>query len=176
MRKELHLEAKEKRTSKQFWLCMEESGDLRKEFSQGNMSLYERQNDHTEREWRTILKAGCVFQVSTKYTSKVNFPFHTQCTKFLQSRLTLCDPMDCSPKTPLSIGFSRRLYHQHHPGSTLSYSLYSNIYNLSLYPVIHLGIQSRNFSNSSMDVYMFWLLLNLPLLLLYLCSLVHISS
>ena len=28
----------------------------------------------------------------------------------LQSCLTLCDPMDCSPQSPLSMGFSRQKY------------------------------------------------------------------
>ena len=32
------------------------------------------------------------------------------CTKSLQSCLTLCDPMDCSPQAPLSMGFSRQEY------------------------------------------------------------------
>ena len=32
------------------------------------------------------------------------------CGKLLQSCLTLCDPMDCSPQAPLSMGFSRREY------------------------------------------------------------------
>ena len=30
--------------------------------------------------------------------------------KSLQSRLTLCDPMDCSHQAPLSVGFSRQEY------------------------------------------------------------------
>lgn len=47
---------------------MEDNGDLMKEVSQeGNMVIYERQNDCSEREQRTILKAGCVSQVGTKY-------------------------------------------------------------------------------------------------------------
>lgn len=62
------MEVKEKRTSKQSWLCMEDNGDLMKEVSQeGNRVIYERQNDRSEREQRTILKAGCVSQVGTKY-------------------------------------------------------------------------------------------------------------
>ena len=38
--------------------------------------------------------------------SKVN----KLCAKSLQPCLTLCDPMDCSPPTPLSVGFSRQEY------------------------------------------------------------------
>ena len=30
--------------------------------------------------------------------------------KSLQSCLTLCDPMDCSPQAPLSMGFSKQEY------------------------------------------------------------------
>ena len=62
------MEVKEKRTSKQSLLCIEDNRDLMKEVSQeGNMVIYERQNDRSEREQRTILKAGCVSQVGTKY-------------------------------------------------------------------------------------------------------------
>ena len=32
------------------------------------------------------------------------------CAKLLQSCLTLCEPIDCSPKAPLSMGFSRQEY------------------------------------------------------------------
>ena len=32
------------------------------------------------------------------------------CAKSLQSCLTLCNPMDCSPQAPLSPGFSRPDY------------------------------------------------------------------
>ena len=32
------------------------------------------------------------------------------CAKLLQSYLTLCDPVDCSPQAPLSMGFSRQEY------------------------------------------------------------------
>ena len=32
------------------------------------------------------------------------------CAKLLQSCLTLCDPMDCSPQAPLSMGLSRQEY------------------------------------------------------------------
>ena len=32
------------------------------------------------------------------------------CVKLLQSCLTLCDPMDCSHQSPLSLGFSRQEY------------------------------------------------------------------
>ena len=32
------------------------------------------------------------------------------CVLVIQSCLTLCDPMDCSPKAPLSVEFSRRDY------------------------------------------------------------------
>ena len=33
------------------------------------------------------------------------------CAKSLQSCPTLCDPMDCSPQAPLSLGFSRKEYY-----------------------------------------------------------------
>ena len=33
----------------------------------------------------------------------------------LQSRLTLCDPMDCSPQAPLSVGFPREEYWSRFP-------------------------------------------------------------
>ena len=37
-------------------------------------------------------------------------PLYTSCAQLLQSCLTLCDPMDCSPQAPLSMGFSRQEY------------------------------------------------------------------
>ena len=35
---------------------------------------------------------------------------HVHSYSVAQSCLTLCDPMDCSPQAPLSIGFSRQEY------------------------------------------------------------------
>ena len=32
------------------------------------------------------------------------------CAKLLQLCQTLCDPVDCSPQAPLSMGFSRQKY------------------------------------------------------------------
>ena len=37
-----------------------------------------------------------------------SFQLSVLCAKLLQSRPTLCDPMDCSPQAPPSMGFSRQ--------------------------------------------------------------------
>ena len=41
--------------------------------------------------------------------SRRDFKGHLH-AKLLQSCLTLCNPMDCSPQAPLSMGFSRQEY------------------------------------------------------------------
>ena len=44
------------------------------------------------------------------YLLNIIFLSDVVCAKLLQSCLTLCYPMECSPQAPLSMGFSRKEY------------------------------------------------------------------
>ena len=57
---------------------------------------------------------------------------HVHSYSVAQSCLTLCDPMDCSPQAPLSIGFSRQEYWGGLPLPTLGDLPYPGIESMSL--------------------------------------------
>ena len=51
-----------------------------------------------------------LFQDSIRYSTQPLSSKSSQSSKGAQSHLTLCDPMDCVPQAPLSMGFSRQEY------------------------------------------------------------------
>ena len=62
----------------------------------------------TKSEWFKPSGDGVASQVNTGRAC-------VHCAKSLQSCPTLCDPMDCSPQAPLSMGFSRQEYRSGFP-------------------------------------------------------------
>ena len=67
--------------------------------------------------------------------------------KSLQSCLTLCDPMDCSPPSPLSMGFSRQECWRGLPCPRRfkvinSRVQYSRFVTAGVFPSFHLGASS----------------------------------
>ena len=68
---------------------------------------------HESRQWHPALLTVIIF-LTAMYTKqeKKSQPHlrMTLCSKSLQSCPTLCDPMDCNPPAPLSMGFSKQEY------------------------------------------------------------------